>query len=365
MLIYLISRLDQIASVSKALEKDHIDIVHEAKLHSIKISEMLTAARNCEASWFETSQKVEIGLTRMDSIHARTESLQEQIQSMIEDNSSRNSHLNRMVEAALRQIDAKCQSSLSDIRRELLLKTESLSTGDEVAKVSRMYQRIIADVKARRSRESFNVSIIHEWRSETTKGIQRNVCLRRLVRIADDKLKVVFYALRLHSQEIRIMEKINRVCDDLVKSHEVTMLQTKELSIETTSTGVRIETLDDKLNACMNSFEELKKSFDNNKSSPCLETIFEDRLRSVEERFAREIECVRSERALKGEESDRVVETSGNASVSQIQEMLKDLLILWDSLREVDTKKMDKEVFNEEIGSISSQICTMKVCSVH
>ena len=336
--------------------------MHESKLHFLKVTEMLGAARNCESSWMKSSEKVDTAISRIDALHSNTSSLQEQTQVMIDDFNSHNTVLYQRIESALREIDAKCQSSLAEFRREQSKKHESSTGANECAIVSRMYKRIIADLKANHARESFTSTLIQEWRSETLKGSQRNLHVRRIYRIFQSKMGHVFDALRLHNREAALMSKLRVVTQNLTKSHQESDSRVNELVEQAERFRDHIGLLEDELRSCSDTLEEMRSNVVTNSESSSihLEQLLDERLSNMERRLLDRIEHSEGKQVSDVLTTHGLADVACNETATQIQDMLKDLLILWSSLREVDARKMDKDAFNEEIGSVTSQMASIK-----
>jgi coenzyme F420-reducing hydrogenase alpha subunit len=97
-----------------------------------------------------------------------------------------------------------------------------------------------------------------------------------------------------------------------------------------------------------------------------LQSDIYERVSEVRREFADELARTRKEMTWESRrESDerRSSELADEkTSPDQVQDTLKDLLILWSSLKELEVKKVDKTVFTDEIGILESQIATIKVC---
>ena len=336
--------------------------MHGFKLHSLKVEDMLAAARNSENSWIVSSDKVQTALSQLENLDQRTNSLQEQVQAMVEEYNSRNSFLNERIESALREIDAKCQSSLSELRREPNMRVESFSAADQVAKVTRMYQRIIVDLQASRARDTFASSLIQEWRSETLRSLKRKIQVRRVSEMIRRKLMNVCDALRFHSREVGLVREFHRMSEDLKRSNEATIHRVEELSQDTQNLMRTNSLLEEKLALCSERLDDVRKSVVHEQSSNRLTDMIDQRFLAMEERLLERFESQQPISLPIPQKVTQVTEVVENSTLPQIQDMLKDLLILWNSLKEIDGKKMDKSMFHDEISSLASEIASMKVC---
>ena len=350
-------RIDGVASTTKSLEKVVLDISSEMKTHSLKMSEMLTAASNSESNWTCASDKIESALCQVEAVSNRSTLLHEQTQIMLEDSYSRSSSLNRKIELELKSVDAKCHESMGQIRMEIN-RLNLNTTSDDIAKVSRMYQRIIGDMRATRIRETLGISTLIAWRSETLNGLKRNATLRNVVRMLSRKFSPVFVAFNTHRFHMSLHIKFNESVKGFMKLHE--SVDTRLISLKDENATVRdiLEEFRSGLSACCESVGAIRDRPIEDRSKEITEMMregFTDIDRRVTDQIESEIQKYLSSTVQE-------IQPNDSSDKNQVQEMLKDLLILWESIKDVDTKKVDKLFFEEENGVLASQIANIKVC---
>jgi chaperonin cofactor prefoldin len=342
----------------KSVEKSSLDLERQMKVQSQDMLSMLTKAQESASEWISARNNINDSINSVGRTSEEFEKLEMRTNAIVDQYHNRLSSVQSEIESRLEILRHEQATRIDLIREELRTNMISQVPIDVIQKATLMCQKVVADTHFGMIRNKLGMNLLSAWSRETNRAIRRKERVKALVRICVQPLIKAMHRWKVSTERDALVETVKQTISETsvqlqlntLKS-DIELLRDENDRFRNQLDGQLVDlskTLEDR---CEKSIGELGTQF----AAKLDELVREQGKRFDDENIRtmnvidelRANMCGSEERLASLIPSEVPVPTDMFATTAQVKDMMKDLLLLWNNLKELDGRKVDKECVDD------------------